>query len=629
MKNRMLVGAGSHASPCIMAILLFAMIWAGTVACPYAQAQTNLNSVTLTGWVVVTNSAGGGSGGSGGAGTNLAGYFVDYSAGADSNPGTNATAPWKHCPGDAAATGVPGNIGTQSSFGASTVWFRQGVSYVLSSPNPNRSSDQVSPGIQLYWSGVTYTSTNAWGVNTNRAVITDNYAQGTWYAAFWNHYGASSITIANLEIGPLGGSNSLPADTGSPIAPNPAWGIFFDESIVSNVTVANCYFHNIGYSWNQQPMSANSIQGTGRDGESSAGIAVAGGGAGINGLTISNCQFTAVCNAIDIGYQTTSWNLAIAGCTFHDYTVWSIDIAGQGGGSGVQINNVFIHGNTFHDWDWSYAPYYWTAYGDPPHHDGVYLRPASEGAGSNIDIYANVFYETHTNASATAAIWAASSSANIYNNLIVNCSSLANGNYNGTEPIDCSAGAGTPNNAVMRVLNNTIIVNTTANLNGGLSTDALHLGCDGSETWPTNNPLLVENNIFYDFRTSSYGDALVDTDPITGDTNAWTFNDNCYSTVLATFFQISGLGENYNLSGLRIAGWESSGLTNSPSFISLAYSSGANAWQNNYGLASGSPAIGAGTNLTALASSLPGLAVDLLGNPRPTSTNWDIGAYQH
>ncbi len=560
------------------------------------------------------------------------GFYVDYSAGSDWNPGTNPATAWQHCPGDAAATGLAG--GTILTPG-STVWFRQGVTYVLTAPS-TYAGNQVTAGIQLDWSGtksapITYASTNAWGANTNRAVITDNYAQGFGYAAFWSYgSGASNIVINNLEFGPLGGSNSLPVNAGSNVngvPPNPGWGIFFDQGIVSNVTVANCYFHNIGYSWNQQPMSANSIQGTGRDGESSAGIAVAGGGAGVNGLTITNCEFHDVCNAIDIGYQALSYNLTIADSDFGSNTVWAIDIAGQGGGSSVSINNVFIHGNLFHDWDYSYAPFYWAAYGGPPHHDGVYLRPANEGAGSNIDVYANAFYETHTNASATAAIWAASSSANIYNNLIINCSSLANGNYGGTEPINCSAGSGTPNNAVMRVLNNTIIINTAANLDGSASTEALHLGCDGSETWPANNPLLVENNVFYDCRTSSYGDSLVDTDPITSGTNVWTFNFNDYSTVLATFFQVSGLGENFNLAGLRSAGWENNGRTNNPLFVNLAYGSGTNSWLNDYGLASGSPCIGAGVNLGSL--NLPGLNTDITGAPRPVTGNWDIGAYQH
>ncbi len=48
-----------------------------------------------------------------------------------------------------------------------------------------------------------------------------------------------------------------------------------------------------------------------------------------------------------------------------------------------------------------------------------------------------------------------------------------------------------------------------------------------------------------------------------------------------------------------------------------------NAGANDYRLAVGSPAIGAGTNLSALA-----ISNDLAGNPRPAIGPWDIGAYE-
>ncbi len=554
----------------------------------------------------------------------LQGIYVDYVGGSDDNIGTNPATAWQHCPGDAAATGVANGA---SLTPGTTVWFKGGVPYVFTAP----AQSCYTPGIQVYWSGtanapITYASTNAWG-NGSRAIFTDNYAQNS-YAAFWNYYGASNIVFNNLEIGPMGGSNSLPVNTGSNVGgvpPNPAWGIFFFTTIASNVTVENCYFHNLGYWQDQEPISANSIQGG--CGVSSAGIQVAGDGAGVNGLTVTNCEFTAVCNAIDVEYGIASYNLTVAGCNFHDYTVWSIDLAATGSGA-LGLNNVFISGNQFHDFDWAYAPFYWAGYSDPPHHDGIYLRPGSAAPGSNINIYANMFWGTHPNASGTAAIWAASSSANIYNNLFINCNSLANGDYAGTLPIDCSAGANSGSSipSLMRVLNNTIIVNTAANLDDGQSTEALYMGCDGSETWPLNDTLIVENNIFYDFRTTIYGYDLVGTDPIATGTSAWTFNYNDYSTVLPALFQITGLNSGLNLGGLQALGWETNGRTGNPLFVNLAYGSGTNSWQNNYALSSGSPCIGAGANLGSL--NLPGLNADIAGNPRPTSGPWDIGAYQ-
>ncbi len=548
------------------------------------------------------------------------GYYVDYVGGADSNVGTNPATAWQHCPGDAVATGVAASTPLNPG---DTVYFKGGVRYVFTAPY---TGPCVTPGIQLYWNGtsgapITYASTNTWG-DGSRAIFTDNYAAND-YVAFWNYYGASNLVFNNLEIGPMGGAAALPVDRGTSVPANPAWGMYFDGS-VDNVTIENCYFHSLGYWFNQQPMSSDSIQG---GCISSGGITCQ---ADLNGLVVTNCEFTQMHTGVEILYGATSSNLAVAGCNFHDYIVWSIDLAGPiTGGSGISLNNVFISANQFHDFDWSYAPFYWAGYGGPPHHDGIYLRPQSADAGSNIDIYNNTFWGTHTNASGTAAIWAASSSANIYNNLIVNCNSLANGDYSGTLPIDCSAGADAPSKSpsLMRVLNNTIIVNTAADLDNGQSTEALYMGCDGSETWPAKDTLIVENNIFYDFRTSIYGTDLVGTDPMTSGPNGWTFDYNDYSTVLPALFQISGVNSGLNLGGLQAIGWESNGQSNDPQFVSLVNSGGTGSWQNNYALTSGSPCISAGANLSSL--NLPGLNADIQGNPRPTSGPWDIGAYEY
>jgi hypothetical protein len=66
-------------------------------------------------------------------------------------------------------------------------------------------------------------------------------------------------------------------------------------------------------------------------------------------------------------------------------------------------------------------------------------------------------------------------------------------------------------------------------------------------------------------------------------------------------------------------------------FVSIAYGSTTNAWQNNYGLQPNSPAIGAGTPLATLAAfGLPGLLNDITGKPRTNHNGGvDLGAYQH
>ena len=390
-------------------------------------------------------------------------YYVDYTAnGSDFAAGTNPLSPaWQHCPGDGGPSVGPAPEGTPLLPG-DTVYFKGGVQYVFT----ESSQGGYTPGIQLSWSGssaepITYTSTNTWG-NGMRAIFTDNYATNN-YAAFWDYYGASNIVFNNLEIGPMGGSNSLPSNTGSNtngVPPNPAWGIFV-AGIALNVTIENCYFHNIGYWYNQAPMTSESIRG---GGASAAGINISPGPSsspsGVNGLTVTNCEFTHVCNGIEVEYTVPSYNLTVVNCKFHDYIVWCINPQGlaSGGNSGITLNNVWVYGNQFYDWDWAYAPDYWTGYGDPPHQDGIYAEPQSCGSGTNCNYYNNVFWGTHTNSQSNAAvgIWLASGSGNAYNNVIDNTG-------RDTFPIQTSAGIESPSElpSTMRVYNNTVIANTT------------------------------------------------------------------------------------------------------------------------------------------------------------------------
>lgn len=83
-------------------------------------------------------------------------YYVDYKNGDDANEGTSSSSPWKHAPGDVAATGAPASV---KLAGGDVVQFRGGVSY--------RGS------IQMKYSGtsaapITYSGTG-WG--QGRAII--------------------------------------------------------------------------------------------------------------------------------------------------------------------------------------------------------------------------------------------------------------------------------------------------------------------------------------------------------------------------------------------------------------------------------------------------------------------------
>ena len=59
-------------------------------------------------------------------------YYVDYSSGADSNPGTLAS-PWKHCPGDPAATGSAGGTTFAAGLASQYLWTAAAFRFICAS----------------------------------------------------------------------------------------------------------------------------------------------------------------------------------------------------------------------------------------------------------------------------------------------------------------------------------------------------------------------------------------------------------------------------------------------------------------------------------------------------------------
>ena len=90
-------------------------------------------------------------------GANAASYYVDFAEGSDAAAGTSTEAAWKHCPGDANATGTAAS--TSLSAG-DTVNFKGGVIY--------RGAIALKKGGTAE-SRITYTTASAWG--TGRAIL--------------------------------------------------------------------------------------------------------------------------------------------------------------------------------------------------------------------------------------------------------------------------------------------------------------------------------------------------------------------------------------------------------------------------------------------------------------------------
>ncbi len=556
------------------------------------------------------------------------GYYVDYVGGSDSNVGTNPASAWQHCPGDPAATGTAASTSLNPG---DTVFFKGGVQYVLT----GNGNPVYQTGIGLNWSGaagqpITYDGNSAGTWGTGRAILTDNYST-KYIAAFYNGGSVNNLAFNNLEIGPIGGAASLPPDPGTGVPSNQGYGIFA-YGTMNNVTIQNCYFHDLGYWFNQQPMDGNSLGGS--------DSRISGGGViffGASSVVITNCEFTKQHTAIEFAYSTNSSNLTIASCLFHDYIVWGIDLAGVSG----NLDYTYIHDNTFQDMGWAYSPAYWTGYNyspesctscyaGSPHQDPIFHRTGNANVtnGSHIDIYNNTFDETHPYEVYTACIYLEyAPSANVYNNLF----NIPNaGIPNGAVPSDPD-GAGAPpitisyelnQPSTLRVLNNTFIINTTANAqNAAISWGAC--GClKPSSVWPANGTLQVENNLAYSFYTGGDDATLLLLGVVTNQypVAQWTvdYNDwHSQGTANTWFWWNNQPGFNIQggLAAAQSVGFEAHGITSNPQFMSLAFSSSTNSVNNDYHLQSGSPAIGAGVNLSSL--NLPGLNTDKDGNPRP------------
>jgi hypothetical protein len=547
------------------------------------------------------------------------GYYVDYVVGSDSNVGTNPATAWRHCPGDPSATG---KAATTSLRPGNTVFFKGGQSYILTASRSPSTLVNAGIAVQggsasspIVYDGQTWTGT--------RANLTDNYSSNAViaFATLWS--GMSNVVIKGFDIGPIGGTNPLPPDTGTELSPKPGWGVWSVGGPASNVSILNCDFHELGYWQNSKPLGPDSFT----DGNSPCGVQADGW---VN-CVISNCTFTRVHTGIELSYIYHSIsNLTVANCDIHDYIVWGIDLASSP--SSACADYIYIHDNQIHDIGWYYGAG-WSGYtdsgGSDQHQDPIFHRIGNGGNvagcnGTNIDIYNNTFYDSeHYDSVATAYVSLEGGvSANIYNNLF----NLPNFNlfiYRNIDDIQAS-------NSLVRVLNNTFIQNTTnANNLVAMSWESQGL----NNVWSSLHKVQVLNNVFYDFATngasslfSSYFYAWNDLNTATCEAS-WAINYNLYRSYdsygFANWYGQSP--QQGGLSWMQARGWEANGSAADPLFVSLAFGSTTNAYRNDYHLQSGSPAIGAGINLSGL--NLPGLNADRDGTPRPASGPWAIGAY--
>ncbi len=282
-------------------------------------------------------------------------YWIDYAAGRDSATGTSASSAWQHCPGDPAATGNPA---AASLVPGDTVLFKGGVPYVLTG----------SSGISLRWNGqsgapITYDGNSAGTWGTGPAVLTDQFG-AAGLTALTGPAGSTAtwLVIRGFTFNGIGGSATLPPDTGTPLAPRYGGGIAFPGG-AADISIESCVFRQLGYAFNQRPIAASSLAGTGVTLAATARVAVL------------RCDFSRLTAGIDFT-STSLTGVSVSECVFRDAVVRPLNLT-VAQSAGVQVWSCAETDNAQHE------PANWTGYGDSPR-----LARETAAAGTSLQLSA-------------------------------------------------------------------------------------------------------------------------------------------------------------------------------------------------------------------------------------------------
>jgi hypothetical protein len=501
----------------------------------------------------------------------------------------------------------PGPGSTQLQPG-DIVRFKGGVPYLLAGVSGNGGinvSQSGMNGLPITYDG---NSDGSWG--TGKALITDNYGTNNRIAFYYAFGTGSNTVIRNFDIGKIGGAASLPSDTNATVAANYGGGIVAEVGF-QNVTIADCYLHELGYFTNKAPISNASLVGHGIR----AAGALSGQAYETHNLLITNCELTKVRNPIQIQCLKDVQNVEIVGCYLHDYMEWAMDIAYVS--DVAYFDNVSVHDCRFVDYDKWYSAEYWTGQDAAPHQNGIYWRcdivKLLSTSPTNINFYNNLFRASGSWSGGTTAVYLdGDNQANIYNNVFDNVQPA-----NAAIQLQLFSATNKTTRIGARVFNNTFYTTRIAVSAGSAPpyyTD-----------WPLSNWLYVTNNIFVNplqnagyqfihlFNMDNFNAAA---------TNALRFDYNSYETYNTTAPNLIALVQpGYSSLSFQTAqqfGWNTHGFTNRATFVDVS--------SGDYHLVAGSPQIGAGVNLSGL--NLPGLNRDKDGNPRPLVGSWSLGAYE-
>lgn len=287
-------------------------------------------------------------------------YFVDFDGGSDSADGKSAQTPWKHAPGDAAATDSA--AGVKLSPG-DVVLFKGGVRYKGSIDVP--ASGTASARITYDGNG-----RGTWGAGL--AVIDGEETRSRGFRLQNRSY----VTIDSFALESFDKSTSSTA-------------VSIDGG--SNDEVANCKIRDVYYPTNPG--------GTSWEQQSGTGIAV-------NNSAKTRVHHNTVRDVGNAGITFTagSGNVIDGGdvsCNEVTNMNWGIAVALGNSTAGTKITGVTLLGNYIHDFDQYYVSNAW-------HRDGIFVfaRPDSDQTSvENLEIAYNYFEDNTSDYGSTAWLY--------------------------------------------------------------------------------------------------------------------------------------------------------------------------------------------------------------------------------
>jgi hypothetical protein len=338
---------------------------------------------------------------------------------------------------------------------------------------------------------------------------------------------------------------------------------------IKNLTIQNIYLCNGASACNTNWYTANIMVGT---------------SAHNSNLSIHDNNLNGAGTQIFIEYSGG----ALSGVNVYNNVLaggyWGIAIGS--GSSGNSTSNVSIYGNTISGCTAWNNEYNNGGAGNGYHCDGIIVYSTSN---------ANLF--------------------NIYNNYISESGAV-------TADVFCTYGSASPG-ATCNIFNNVLYINnpTCSGVGGGRSIWA-HGG---------SGPHAIMNNTMVGVNSSCYLVELESSTSISRFQNNIVTNENWGIEDQQTG-NLSSV--DYNLYNTPSAVWNYGGYKSLAQWQALGFDAhGLSANPNldsSYKLQSGSPAIGAATNLTSLCSgNLAPLCLDKAGATRVSTGSWDIGAYQY